>query len=143
MTDTNMIYFIGRIVKDAVLEEKNNVTFSKFTVAVNRDVRVGEEKKTETSFINLTIFDKYAKKMTEYLTKGTQVSITGHIKENKWSDENGNHSILVVVAEKIQLLGGSKKKEDNEAGAETKPLVFEEVSYENNTTDQKDYNMFF
>ena len=143
MTDNNVVMFNGRIVKDAETEIKNGLTISRFTVAVNRDVKMNDGSKgSAASYINLTIFDKFAEGMSPYILKGTQVSVIGHLKENRWTDEKGNHSMLGVVVDKMQLMGGKKKEAENTI---TGPNTFEEpiVSYENESPMPDDLIGFF
>lgn len=145
MTDMNTSVFVGRIVKDAVLEEKNNVKFSKFSVAVNRDVYKDNEKKSLVSFIDLVIFDTFAEKTSPYIKKGTQVCVMGHIVEKKWTDDKGNHSKLAIAVDKLQLLSSGKKENStNEKEAENTSLPENEaVTYENNNSNDDEYNSFF
>lgn len=144
MTDNNVVMFNGRIVKDAEKEVKNGVIFARFTVAVNRDVRMSDGSKSSVaSFIDLTIFDKFAESMSPYILKGTQVSIVGHLKENKWTDEKGNHSKLGIVVEKMQLMGGKRKEADTSNGD---PNSFDEpqvIAFETESPMPDEYNGFF
>ncbi len=145
MTNMNYVFFIGRVVADATLEQKGDLYISKFCVVVNRDVRKENgEKISAPNFINLTIFDRFAQKTSPNLLKGKQVSVLGHLKENKWTDEKGNHSKLVVVVDKLEFLGKKIEAADQPS---TDPAASEETEiYENDNQHQltdDEYNEFF
>ena len=101
----NNICLIGRIVKDAEVKnlEKNNLI--SFTIAVPRKIN-----KEKSSFINVNVFRK-EDKLSKYLTKGTQVAISGELQVDNVKDNVGNYKTFTkVVAEDLTLLGSGKKE---------------------------------
>lgn len=101
----NNICLIGRIVKDAEVKnlEKNNLI--SFTIAVPRKIN-----KEKSSFINVNVFRK-EDKLSKYLTKGTQVAISGELQVDNVKDNAGNYKTFTkVVAEDLTLLGSGKKE---------------------------------
>lgn len=101
----NNICLIGRIVKDAEVKnlEKNNLI--SFTIAVPRKIN-----KEKSSFINVNVFRK-EDKLSKYLTKGTQVAISGELQVDNVKDNTGNYKTFTkVVAEDLTLLGSRKKE---------------------------------
>ncbi len=153
MTNSNFVFFVGRVVADATLEQKGDLFISKFCVVVNRDVhKENGEKISAPNFINLTIFDKFAQKTSPNLLKGKQVCVSGHLKENKWTDEKGNHSKLVVVVDKLEFLGRKNElapvqsDQKSSASVQTETGAEETVSFENDNQHQltdDEYNEFF
>lgn len=63
-------------------------------------------------------------KLASYMTKGKQISVLGHLDQDKWEKDGKQNSMIYIVADKIQLLGsGSSKGNDGEQPSE---------SYQNN-----------
>lgn len=106
--DINQVIIIGRMVANAELKYTNSGTpLSKFSVAVNRRVKQGDQWTEEASFFNITFWGKQAESLSQYLQKGKQIAITGQLKQDRWTDGDGkNHSRVEIVADNIQLLGG-------------------------------------
>lgn len=43
------------------------------------------------------------------MTKGTQIAVDGYLKQDRWEKEGQKFSRVVIVAEKINLVGGKKE----------------------------------
>ena len=102
----NSCIFIGRLVKYPELKySQNGTAITTFTIAVNRIGTNGE-----VDFINIKTFDKTAKNCSEYLTKGSQVSVEGRLQINKSKKEDGTYSNYTdILAHRVMFL--SKKNE--------------------------------
>lgn len=71
MKDNNCIHIIGRIGTDLKLEtSKNDVKFTKFNVAVNRD-------KDNTDWFSCVAFNNTANNICNWFEKGRLISLTG------------------------------------------------------------------
>lgn len=113
MTDTNSIILIGRITKDVGEKDfgytAGGLAKLETSIAVNSDVKRNGEWHGEVSYFNITLWGKSAENLKQYLTKGSQVAVTGHLQQQRWSDKNGNNqSKIAIVTENIQLLGSRK-----------------------------------
>lgn len=101
---------LGNIGKGAELAyTKNNLEYSKFSVAVTKKVK-GEKV---TQWVNCTIFGKRATALTQYLQKGSKVYVEGDPTINVWTDKNGktNADFSLVVAD-VQLIGDGPKRDN-------------------------------
>lgn len=112
----NKVMLIGRLTKDGELRTtKDDVKLYSNSIAVNRRFK-NSKGEYETDFFNFTLWnigDNFAK----YLTKGKLVMLEGRLQTRKFEDENKKTRYLTdVIAEKIELLGGTKedKQEDVE-----------------------------
>lgn len=138
MTDINHTNFIGRIVKDTVLEEtpKSKVPMARFSVAVNRDVKGADGKyNSKPTYIDLAIFANRAEKLAPYLKQGTLVAIEGYLDQQIWTKDDVTKSKLTVVVEKIQLLKGKDDRKESESSiVSTEPteVTFAETDNEIN-----------
>lgn len=114
MTDTNSVVIVGRVTRE--LDEKSyrvtagGTACAKVSLAVNRSVKKDNQWTDEVSFIDVTIWGKTAENLKQYLTKGTQICVSGYLKQDRWKDKDGNNrSSLGVVADSVQLVGGKRE----------------------------------
>jgi single-strand DNA-binding protein len=94
-----------------------------FGIAVDRVKKVNEEWKKTPSFFNFNLFGKKAEGVAKYLIKGQTISLEGHLEEDRWTKDGVSHSKMSVGVDKIQLIGGLKKKDESggKAGMEGNP----------------------
>ena len=77
----NKVILIGRLTKDPELRYAagSGTAVCRFTVAINRQF-----KKDETDFINCVAFGKTGETITQYLTKGRQIAVTGKFRVHRF-----------------------------------------------------------
>jgi single-strand DNA-binding protein len=68
---------------------------------------------------NIVTWGKLAEICGQYLTKGQQVALEGRLQTRSWDDDQGKrHWKTEVVADRVEMLGGRRKKDyDAEAAA--------------------------
>jgi single-strand DNA-binding protein len=111
--DLNLWQGIGRLGKDPEvrhLESGNSVC--NFSVACNddyKDKNSGELVK-KTEWVNVVVWGKLAEICGQWLTKGSQVYLSGKLTTRKWTDKEGNtrYSTEVNVSD-MQMLGGNQR----------------------------------
>ncbi len=100
MATLNQCSFIGRLGKDpepGVTSE--DTPFTKFSIAVDQ----GKGKKA--MWLNITCWEKLAKRMEQYLYKGAQVFVQGRLQISTFTDKHGvERQAVDIVASNIQLL---------------------------------------
>lgn len=108
----NHVVLIGRLTRNQELKYTNSgMAVGKFSLAVNRRKRQGDQWTEEVNFFDITIFGKTAENLNQYLTKGKEIAVEGELRQNRWQDDNGNNrSKVEVVGNNIQLLGGGRKE---------------------------------
>src|ERR1041385_3499820 len=75
-----------------------------FTVATNRYYNQNNEKKLETSFFDVEVWNKTAELCLKTLDKGRGVRVVGRLKQERWTDKEGkNHSKVKVVGETVEF----------------------------------------
>lgn len=103
----NKVNIIGRLGKDSELRNAGETKVLNFSLAVNDGY--GDRKKSY--FFDVVLFGKSAENLAPYLTKGTQIGVTGKLVQEKWQDQSGNNRYVVkIVADSydgINLLGGN------------------------------------
>ena len=113
----NYIVFQGRLTRDPELKiTDSGISVTKFTVAVDRDYRNGDEKQTD--FIDCVAFRGTADFIHRYFTKGRLMVVAGQLYSRKWKDKNGNNRVSWEVTVQNAYFGDSKAAP---APAQTEP----------------------
>lgn len=111
----NKIILIGRLTRD--LEPKNaksGMLYVNFTLAVNRRVKKGEEKKAD--FFNCTAFNYTAENMINFLHKGSQIAVEGRGQFDKYQDKDGNNrEKFSVQVDSVEFLSDGAPKQRKSA----------------------------
>ncbi len=106
--DINSVTLIGRLTRDAELKYTNSGTaVCKFSLAVNRKKRSGDQWTDEVSYFDIVLWGKQGEAIQQYLGKGKQIAVIGELRQNRWEQEGQNRSKVEVVASNVQLLGGT------------------------------------
>lgn len=132
MADINTATLIGRLTRDEELKyTPSGAAVGNISIAINRKVKKGQEWVDESNFFDVVFFGKQAENLKLYLTKGKQVGVTGFLKQERWTDQNGqNRSAVKIYANDIQLLGGKDGNGNNNAGSNKAPSYDEgEIIY--------------
>ena len=133
MKDLNTWSGTGRLGQDVQAPQGNGP--AKFSIAVNDNVKKGDQWEDETSWIDIVYWHK---SLIPKLTKGKQIAIQGRLRQEKWTDrESGaNRSKLVIVADFIQLLGESRQ--DGQGSTRNTPLEYGEGSTRSASTPPRE-----
>ena len=125
---------IGRLTKDIELKyTSNNKAIAELNIAVNNG-------KDDTTFLNITCFEKNAENVSKYCSKGDMIAVTFIIKNYKYTDKEGNNrSGFNFVANKVNFLSTSNKK--NNSNIQTNNQVND--PYEDFGTEISDEDMPF
>ena len=120
MTDLNHVVLIGRLTQDLGSDERsfgyvgNGQARANVSIAVNRSKKNGDQWIEEVNYFNVTIWGKTAENLKPYLTKGKQICVEGHLKQDRWEKDGQKQSRVTIVADNVQLLGG---RGDNSQGS--------------------------
>lgn len=118
MRDINHVVLVGRLTRDAELKYTNSgMAISKFSVAVNRSRKQGDQWVDEVSFFDITLWGKPAEAINQYLVKGKQVAIDGELRQSRWEQDGQTRSKVEVHANNVQLLGGTGSGGNSGGGA--------------------------
>lgn len=111
MADLNIVAVVGRLVKNCELRySQNGLAIANFTLAVNKRKKAPDGNYEEVaSFFDCAYFGKAAEGVSQYLTKGQQVSIQGSLEQQRWETDGQKRSKVVISVYSLGLLGGSKQ----------------------------------
>lgn len=116
MTDINSVVLVGRITKDVGSDERsfsyigNGTAKAVVNIAVNRGVKKGDKWEDEASFFDVVIWGKTAENLKPRLTKGTQITVSGYLKQDRWEKDGQKQSRIQVVADMVEIPNVTKKE---------------------------------
>ena len=112
MTDLNHVVLIGRLTRDLGADERsfgyigNGTARANVSIAVNRSKKTGDGYADEVNYFDVTIWGKTAENLKPYLTKGKQICVEGHLKQDRWEKDGQKQSRITIQADNCYLLGG-------------------------------------
>jgi single-strand DNA-binding protein len=117
----NKVILLGNLGKDPEVRYfDNNKVVAQFSLATSETYmdRNGD-KKVDTEWHNIEMWDNLAKTAEKFLKKGLQVYLEGKIKTESWRDKEGNEKTgKKIRVTSMTLLGGVPKgNTENKPGA--------------------------
>lgn len=112
----NQAQIIGHLGKDPEVRYLPNgnavANFSLATTEKWKDKTSGEAKE-QTEWHRVTVFDKLAEIVGQYLKKGSLVYVCGKIKTRKYTDKDGTEKYTTEIhAHEMKMLGGRESGDD-------------------------------
>src|SRR5271170_3827630 len=107
MASFNRVILVGNLTRDPELRyTPAGKAVTELGLAVN-DRRKGPNGDwiEETTFVDVTLWERQAEVASEYLTKGAPVLIEGRLKLDTWEKDGKKNSKLKVIGERMQMLG--------------------------------------
>jgi single-strand DNA-binding protein len=134
-SDINSVTIVGRMTRDAELKYTNSgQPVTKFSIANNYSKKNGDNWEELTNFFDVTLWGKRGESLNQYLTKGTQLAVTGELKQDRWEQDGQQRSRVLINANNIQLLGGNKQggQQSNNQQSYSQPQNNQQPSNANN-----------
>jgi len=112
MRDINSVVLVGRLTRDSELKySKSGMPISRFSIAVNRSRKDGDQWVDEASFFEIDFYGKGAEAVNRYLVKGQQVGVEGELRQDRWEQDGQPRNKVVVNASNVRLLGNQGGKD--------------------------------
>lgn len=132
MADLNNYSVIGRMTRDlderAFAYTQNGKARLNISIAVND----GYGDNQYTSYFDVVVWGKTAENIKPYLGKGKQICINGRLRQDRWNGNDGaKHSLVCIVAETVQLLGGGSQNGAGSGGYYQQPAQQQAPAYNN------------
>ena len=100
----NKVLLVGNLVKDVeVRYTTNESAVARFTIAINRETK-NKDGNYDADYINCVSFGERAKALSEYLKKGTKVSVEGRIQTGSYEKDGKKVYTTDIVVEKIRFI---------------------------------------
>lgn len=131
----NSVVLIGRLTRDPEVRYtggQNNMAVATFSVAIDRPVKQGQEKKAD--FPRVTAFGRQAENCEKFLAKGRLVGVQGRIQTGSYTNKDGRTVYTTdVIADRVEFLEWGNKNDSGSAqepaGAPEPPAAPEGFSY--------------
>lgn len=125
----NSVVLIGRLTKAPEVRyiSENQMAVATFTVAVDRPVKQGQEKKAD--FPRVTVFGRQAENCERYLDKGSMVGVQGSIQTGSYTDKDGKTVYTTdIIANRVEFIGSKSNNAQNENQEFVPPSGFNALS---------------
>jgi single-strand DNA-binding protein len=121
MPSYNRVVLMGNLTRDVEVRYIGSGTAcTEIGIAVSRQWfdKQANQKKEETTFVDVTLWGRTAEIAGEYLAKGRPVLIEGRLQLDQWDDKTSGQkrSKLKVVGESMQLIGS---RDSGQQGSQT------------------------
>ncbi len=112
----NKVFLVGRLARDPDLRySANNTPIMRCAIAVSRTMP-NQNGEREADFINILAFNNRAETMKKYLSKGSQIAISGQIRTGSYDAQDGTKRYTTeVLIDEFQFLD-SKGARDADGG---------------------------
>ncbi len=117
----NKVIISGNLTRDPEMRQSNSgMAIMGFGVAVNdrrKNQQTGEWE-DYPNFIDCTMFGNRAEAVRRFLSKGAKVTVEGHLRYERWTDQQGNNRSKVgVIVDEIEFMS----RNDGQQGGYTVP----------------------
>lgn len=113
MNVRNHIHLTGNLgAAPKTITLKSGVVATEFSLATNDYYRDAEgNRQTRTEWHKVKAYGKMAELFSQYLHRGSQISIIGSMRYRKWTDQFEQNRIAAeVIAEEFTFLGSGKRE---------------------------------
>lgn len=126
----NNVSLMGRLTADPELKTtQNGISYCRFTVAVNRYSKDGEDT---ADFISCVAWRSTAEFICNYFLKGNKIALIGSIQTGSYTDKDGRTVYTTdVLVDKVEFC--ESKKNSDSAPAPTrarKPKETEDIAHD-------------
>ncbi len=100
------VTIVGNVGRDADLKyTQQGVAVLKFSVAVNKTIGRGDDKKQTTTWFNVTLWRDRGEALADYVKAGMQVLVTGEVAVSPYIAKDGKPAAsLELTANDVKLL---------------------------------------
>jgi single-strand DNA-binding protein len=125
MADLNKVFLMGRLTADPELRRiASGTAVTELRLATTRSWSGRDgERREETLFIGVNVWDRQAETCCQYLRKGSPIHVEGYLRMDTWDDKatGEKRSKILVHADRVQFLesrrGESSGGSDDYGGA--------------------------
>lgn len=116
----NRVFLIGRLARDPDLRYgASNNAVMRSSLAVDRTF-ANQNGEREADFISIVAFGNRAETMKKYLTKGSQIAVSGRIQTGSYDDKDGKRVYTTdVVIDEFQFLDTKNSRPSDMSDVDT------------------------
>ena len=138
----NKVVLIGRLTKDPELKFTPGAGTAVTTLTLAVDKYNSKSGQKEADFVPVVVWGKQAESTANYMTKGSQMAISGRIQTRNYEAKDGTKRYVTeVVATEVQFLSKSNTSGSSNNSSSNNP--FENLNFEEDLTPVDDGDMPF
>jgi single-strand DNA-binding protein len=105
----NKVVLMGNLTRDPELRAiPSGQQVASFSLAVNRTWKnANGEQQEAVDYIDCNAWGKPAEIITQYMTKGSAILVSGRLQQRTWEQEGQKRSKVEVVVEDFNFVGGN------------------------------------
>ncbi|MCU0667598.1 MAG: single-stranded DNA-binding protein [Patescibacteria group bacterium] len=114
----NQVVLMGNLTRDPELRSTNSgQSVCNFSLALNRSYKdANGEWQEATDYIDVIAWGPLGERVSQYLTKGRPVLVSGRLQNRTWEQDGQKRSKVEVVAQDVTFLGSR-----GEGGSDSAP----------------------
>src|SRR5664279_5228388 len=110
---------VGNVGRDAELKyTPQGIAVLKFSVAVNKTLGKGDDKRQTTTWFNVTLWRDRAEALSPFINAGMQVLVTGEVQVSPFMDKNGKPAASLELTASDVKMRTSKQEMDRRTNGE-------------------------
>lgn len=128
----NSVFLTGNLGHDIEVKTSNGTTYTRFSLATNYHVRVGDDYEQRVTWTKIVAFGALAKSLA-ILGSGSRVAVRAHLKTNVFEAGGKSFQYSEVVADDVEFMhvkligdgssGDDSAPADDEASGEATEAV--------------------
>ena len=120
MTDINSCTFTGRLTKDCETRTTAaGMMICRFSFA--NTYFASAAKKEEASYFDAVMFGKMAESVSPYLKKGTAITLSGELRQQRFQVNGENRSKIEIVVNSLKLSPSGERRQESPTPEGTPP----------------------
>ena len=138
----NKVFLVGRLTRDPDLRYgASNNAVMRSSLAVDRQF-TNQNGEREADFINIVAFGNRAETMKKYLTKGSQIAVSGRIQTGSYDGQDGKKVYTTdVVIDEFQFLDSKNSRNQDTASSDAGVTPYD-FSDNNSSSSESDVDPF-
>ncbi|NFO03154.1 single-stranded DNA-binding protein [Clostridium botulinum] len=138
----NKVVLIGRLTKDPELRFTPGAGTAVTTLTLAVDKYNSKSGQREADFVPVVVWGKQAESTANYMTKGSQMAISGRIQTRNYEAKDGTKRYVTeVVATEVQFL--SKSNTSGNSNNSSSNNQFDNMNFDEDITPVDDGDMPF
>jgi len=131
MSSYNRVILLGNLTREPQIRfTPSQTAVVDFGVATNRRWKAQDgSDKTETCFVDCTMFGKRAEVIGKFFHKGTPIFIEGRLTFESWEKDGVKRSKLKVTIENFEFVGGAKDGDPQADQSDQQPAADDEINF--------------
>lgn len=120
----NQVTLSGNLGKDSELRmTATGTAVLTFSIAVNERRRQQDGTyQDKTSWLDCVMFGARAQGIEPYLRRGTKLSLTGHLNQNKYEKDGRTYSRVEIIVDEVELMNARREAQQPEGAPAPAPV---------------------